>query len=124
MKQAASDTSQNIEYFCNKINVCNHVRLRKLLYNNTIDTLDSRSLVLEKFLGGGGEAAQVASPREANTVISLQKKPFTAVTAQIDNLTTEAYDENDVSGIPDLCDAIRLQDSGPTEASRAIRKKL
>lgn len=29
-----------------------------------------------------------------------------------------------MSGIPELIEAIKLQDSGPTEASRAIRKKL
>ncbi|CAZ82359.1 unnamed protein product [Tuber melanosporum] len=52
------------------------------------------------------------------------RKPFSAVTVHIERLTTEDYDENDVSGIPELIEAIKLQDSGPSEASRAIRKKL
>lgn len=52
------------------------------------------------------------------------KKPYTAVTVQVDRLTSENYEENEVSGIPDLIESIRLQDSGPSEASRAIRKKL
>lgn len=54
----------------------------------------------------------------------LQKKPFTAVTVLVDRLTTEENPEFDVGGIPDLIEAIKLQDSGPAEASRAIRKKL
>lgn len=53
-----------------------------------------------------------------------QKKPFTAVTVLVDRLTTEENPEFDVGGIPDLIEAIKLQDSGPAEASRAIRKKL
>ncbi|KAI9795254.1 MAG: putative actin patch assembly and actin polymerization protein [Piccolia ochrophora] len=52
------------------------------------------------------------------------KKPYTAITVQIERLTSEAYEENDVSGIVDLVEVIRLQNSGPTEAARAIRKKL
>jgi LAS seventeen-binding protein 5 len=53
-----------------------------------------------------------------------QRKPYTAVTVQIDRLTSEQYGENDVGGIVDLVEVIRLQASGPTEAARAIRKKL
>jgi|SRR5215469_16588032 len=53
-----------------------------------------------------------------------QRKPYTAVTVQIDRLTSEQYEENDLSGIPDLVEVIRIQDTGPTEAARAIRKKL
>lgn len=30
----------------------------------------------------------------------------------------------DIGGLPDLIEVIRIQDSGPTEAARAIRKKL
>ncbi|KAF3922139.1 hypothetical protein AA313_de0210420 [Arthrobotrys entomopaga] len=52
------------------------------------------------------------------------KKPFTAVSVQIEHLTTEQYEENDLSGIPELIEAVRLQDTGPQEAARAIRKKL
>lgn len=39
-------------------------------------------------------------------------------------MTGEAYEEDDLSGIPDLVEVIKLQSSGPTEAARAIRKKL
>ena len=53
-----------------------------------------------------------------------QRKPYTAITVQIDRLTSEQYDENDIGGIVDLIEVIRLQDSGPTEAARALRKKL
>ncbi|KAI9681854.1 MAG: putative actin patch assembly and actin polymerization protein [Trizodia sp. TS-e1964] len=53
-----------------------------------------------------------------------QKKPHSAVTVQIERLTSEQYDENDVGGIVDLIEVIRLQASGPGEAARAIRKKL
>jgi len=52
------------------------------------------------------------------------KKPYTAVTVQIDRLTSEQYEEEDVAGIIDLIEVIRIQASGPTEAARAIRKKL
>ncbi|KAH7020623.1 hypothetical protein B0J12DRAFT_714578 [Macrophomina phaseolina] len=58
------------------------------------------------------------------TFYYLQKKPYSAVTVQIDRLTSEQYDENDVAGIVDLVEVIRIQESGPTEAARAIRKKL
>ncbi|EPE05771.1 vhs domain-containing protein [Ophiostoma piceae UAMH 11346] len=53
-----------------------------------------------------------------------QKKPYSAVTVTIENLTSETYEEDDLSGIPDLVEVIKLQASGPTEAARAIRKKL
>lgn len=43
---------------------------------------------------------------------------------QIDRLTGDQVAEDDDSGIPDLVEVIRLQTSGPTEAARAIRKKL
>jgi hypothetical protein len=55
---------------------------------------------------------------------SEQKKPYTAITVQIERLTSEQYEENDLSGIVDLIEVIRLQDTGPTEAARALRKKL
>lgn len=54
----------------------------------------------------------------------VQKKPYSAVTAQVEHLTSESYDEDDVSGIPELIEVVRLQSSGPTEAARALRKKL
>ena len=53
-----------------------------------------------------------------------QKKPYTAVTVQVDGLTSEQYEVDDLSGIVDLIEVVRLQSSGPTEAARAIRKKL
>lgn len=46
------------------------------------------------------------------------------MTVAIENLTGEAYEEDDMSGIPDLVEVIKLQGSGPSEAARAIRKKL
>ncbi|KAF3903195.1 hypothetical protein ABW20_dc0101119 [Dactylellina cionopaga] len=52
------------------------------------------------------------------------KKPYTSVSVQVEHLTTESYDENDLAGIPELIEAVRLQDTGPQEAARAIRKKL
>lgn len=39
-------------------------------------------------------------------------------------MTGEAYEEDDLSGIPELVEVIKLQPTGPTEAARAIRKKL
>lgn len=54
----------------------------------------------------------------------LQKKPYSAVTVTVERLTSEQFEEDDLSGIPDLVEVIKLQASGPTEAARAIRKKL
>ncbi|EEP76401.1 conserved hypothetical protein [Uncinocarpus reesii 1704] len=68
------------------------------------------------------ESARRTTP--AATMFSSSKKPFTAVTVQIDRLTSEQYDVDDSSGIVDLIEVIRLQSSGPQEASRALRKKL
>ncbi|KAL4780438.1 hypothetical protein BJX76DRAFT_338070 [Aspergillus varians] len=51
-------------------------------------------------------------------------KPYSAVTVQIEVLTSEQYEVDDWSGIVDLVEAIRIQASGPTEAARALRKKL
>jgi hypothetical protein len=56
--------------------------------------------------------------------VETQRKPYTAITVQIDRLTSEQYEENDIGGIVDLIEVIRIQESGPTEAARAIRKKL
>ena len=53
-----------------------------------------------------------------------QKKPYSSVSVHIESLTSENYDEDDLAGIPDLIEVIRLQGSGPTEAARALRKKL
>lgn len=46
------------------------------------------------------------------------------MTVQLDRLTSEQYEEDDVSGIIELIEVIRIQSSGPTEAARGIRKKL
>jgi len=53
-----------------------------------------------------------------------QDKPYTAVTVQIERLCKEEFDVEDLSGIVDLIEVVKLQGSGPTEAARAIRKKL
>ena len=53
-----------------------------------------------------------------------QDKPYTAVTVQIERLCKEEFDVEDLSGIVDLIEVVKLQSSGPTEAARAIRKKL
>ncbi|KAK1759481.1 putative vhs domain-containing protein [Echria macrotheca] len=53
-----------------------------------------------------------------------QKKPYTSVTVTVERLTSEGIPENDLSGIPDLVEVINLQDTGPAEAARALRKKL
>ena len=42
----------------------------------------------------------------------------------VERLTSETYDEDDLAGIPDLIEVIKLQATGPTEAARALRKKL
>ncbi|PVH87684.1 hypothetical protein DL98DRAFT_479859 [Cadophora sp. DSE1049] len=52
------------------------------------------------------------------------KKPYSAVTVAVENLTSESYEEDDLAGIPDLVEAIKLQATGPAEAARSIRKKL
>lgn len=56
--------------------------------------------------------------------VMKQRKPYSAITVHIDRLTSEQFEEDEIGGIPDLVDVIRLQDSGPTEAARALRKKL
>lgn len=61
---------------------------------------------------------------ESSASVSFQKKPYTATTVLIERLTSEEYEENDYGGLPELIESIKLQDSGPAEASRAIRKKL
>ena len=53
-----------------------------------------------------------------------QAKPYTAITVQIERITKPEYEVEDLSGIVDLIEVIKLQSSGPTEAARAIRKKL
>lgn len=57
-------------------------------------------------------------------MFSTSSKPYSAITVQINRLTSEQYEADDMSGIVDLIEVIRLQTGGPTEAARAIRKKL
>lgn len=42
----------------------------------------------------------------------LTDHPYTAVTVTIDRLVTDQYEEDDVAGIYDLIEAIRLSPSG------------
>ena len=53
-----------------------------------------------------------------------QKKPFSAISVHVEQLTSETYDEDDVAGIPDLLEVVKLQGTGPQEVARALRKKL
>ncbi|GAA5841366.1 hypothetical protein JCM9279_000627 [Rhodotorula babjevae] len=56
---------------------------------------------------------------------NLGEKPRSSVSALIDILCLDKYDEDDLDGIAELVESINLQPmTGPTEASRAIRKKL
>ena len=57
-------------------------------------------------------------------MFASSRKPYTAVTVQIERMTGPEYEEHDLSGIVDLTEVIRIQDTGPTEAARALRKKL
>jgi hypothetical protein len=52
------------------------------------------------------------------------EKHTSSVSNWIEILSSEQYDYNNYDGIPELVEAINLQSEGPTEASRAIRKKL
>ncbi|KAK9478675.1 hypothetical protein V1514DRAFT_280283 [Lipomyces japonicus] len=54
----------------------------------------------------------------------LTDHPYTAITVTIDRLVTDQFEEDDVAGIFDLTETIRLSSTGPTEAARALRKKL
>jgi LAS seventeen-binding protein 5 len=53
-----------------------------------------------------------------------QKKPFSAISVHVEQLTSETYDEDDLAGIPDLLEVVKLQGTGPQEVARALRKKL
>lgn len=55
---------------------------------------------------------------------NMGEKPHSAVTVWIDSLCSTDHDEDDLDGIPELVESINLQATGPTEASRAIRKKV
>ncbi|KAJ7786545.1 hypothetical protein B0H16DRAFT_1294617 [Mycena metata] len=52
------------------------------------------------------------------------EKPHSSITDWVDILTADSVADEAYDGIPELVDSINLQGAGPTEASRAIRKKL
>ncbi|KAG9772873.1 hypothetical protein KCU88_g5995, partial [Aureobasidium melanogenum] len=52
------------------------------------------------------------------------KKPFSAISVHVEQLTSETYDEDDLSGVPDLLEVVKLQATGSQEVARALRKKL
>lgn len=51
-------------------------------------------------------------------------KPYTAVTSTIESLCGRDYEEDDVADMVELMEIIQLRPDGPTEAARALRKKL
>lgn len=53
-----------------------------------------------------------------------QKKPFSAVSVHVEQLTSETYEEDDLAGVPELLEVIKLQATGSQEVARALRKKL
>jgi hypothetical protein len=53
-----------------------------------------------------------------------REKPNSSITQWVDILTTASYEDEAYDGIPEIVDSINLQPTGPTEASRALRKKL
>lgn len=56
--------------------------------------------------------------------MALQKRPYSAVSVMIDQMTNASVPENDLGGLPELVDVVNIQDTGPSEAARALRKKL
>ncbi|KAI9717445.1 MAG: putative actin patch assembly and actin polymerization protein [Chrysothrix sp. TS-e1954] len=53
-----------------------------------------------------------------------QRKPYTAITVHIERLTGPEVDPDSYDGLVELVEVVKIQDSGPVEAARAIRKKL
>ena len=53
-----------------------------------------------------------------------QKKPYSAISVHVERLTSETFDEDDLAGVPDLTEVVRLQSTGPQEVARSLRKKL
>lgn len=68
--------------------------------------------------------SDATTPYEMNRLLTRKQHPYSAITVHVDRLTSEQYDEEDVGGIPDLIEVIRILPTGPTEAARALRKKL
>lgn len=56
--------------------------------------------------------------------IFSEQKPYSAVTNWVDQLCSEQYEEDDYTGIPDLCDVARLQSTGFNTLQNAIPSKL
>ena len=44
--------------------------------------------------------------------IFSEQKPYSAVTNWVEQLCAEQYEEDDYTGVPDLCDVARLQSTG------------
>ncbi|KIJ65032.1 hypothetical protein HYDPIDRAFT_88841 [Hydnomerulius pinastri MD-312] len=53
-----------------------------------------------------------------------REKPHSSVTDWVEILTSREYGDEAYDGLPELVASIGLQSTGPTEASRAIRKKI
>lgn len=53
-----------------------------------------------------------------------EEHAYTAVTQYVNRMCDETTDEEDLAGIPDLIEVIKLQSGGTTEASRAIRESI
>ncbi|KAJ7675390.1 hypothetical protein B0H17DRAFT_135122 [Mycena rosella] len=53
-----------------------------------------------------------------------REKPHSSISDWVDILTADSVEEESYDGIPQLVDSINLQGTGPTEASRSLRKKL
>ncbi|EXJ89260.1 hypothetical protein A1O3_02326 [Capronia epimyces CBS 606.96] len=53
-----------------------------------------------------------------------QKKPYSSISVHVEQLTSETYDEDDLAGVPDLLEVVKLQATGAQEVARALRKKL
>ena len=59
--------------------------------------------------------------------IFSDQKPYSAVTNWVEQLCSEQYEEDDYTGVPDLCDVARLQATGylpPHTHSRPFRSGL
>ncbi|KAH9835907.1 uncharacterized protein C8Q71DRAFT_858740 [Rhodofomes roseus] len=65
----------------------------------------------------------IALAKQAYTALN-REKPHSSITDWVEILTSTNYDDEAYDGIPELVDSINIQATGPTEASRAIRKKL
>ena len=93
--------------------------------------VESSSFILLVFVGYMETLILVASIYVISDCCIMKRadhelqKPVTAITILIERLTKDEYGIDDTSDLPTLIEAIRLQSStGPTEAARALRKKL